>query len=93
VAGDAAAVGLATSVGLVMMVAGLCGILGAVPMDAGTLGDEVGRKLPLGVMRCRFEEALRAEESGRYLARAVRMNVCDESVGCIDFLLTLGFLW
>lgn len=35
---------------------------------------------PEGVIRWRLDEALRAGESGRYRARAVRMNVCEVSL-------------
>lgn len=41
----------------------------------GRDGADEDIERPLGVIRCLFDEALRAIESGRYRALAVRMNV------------------
>jgi hypothetical protein len=60
-----------------------------VPVASGTvlLPPGTGERLnedaakPLADMRCRLDEALRAGESGRYRARAVRMKVFERSAG------------
>jgi hypothetical protein len=56
--------------------------LGTVLLPLGTgerLNEDAAK--PLAEMRCRLDEALRAGESGRYRARAVRMKVYERSAG------------